>query len=465
MRELGRYKLLERINRGGMADVFLGLVPGGDGRGRTVAVKLLRADISNLSELVPMFMDEAKLSISLKHPNITKTYEFGRVDGYHFIVMEFVAGQDLRSVLDRLKVHGGLVSQRIAATVMSDVCQGLHYAHTAQDPMGQPIRIVHRDVSPQNILMGYDGKVRLIDFGIAKATSHVSQTQVGILKGKYAYMSPEQVLGEPVGPGSDVFSAGVVLFELLTGRRLFTGNSDFSILERIRYAEVLPPSVVMPSVAPVLEQVVLKSLARDPKDRFQSALEMSQALQDALEELEGEESVADRASWVQQLFAAEYAQISIVLDKAIELGDRMALAQRENNPLDSHRVETKPMMAAKRESRYSRNNLMSDAWLIALAGIFSLLMIGLSWWLGVTESKIDQGSLIITSSPSGAEVSVDGEFRGITPYSAHFKEGMHQLVIQHPKFKKIERHVQVEGNQLLNLDLTLTPNDALPSLE
>ena len=124
---------------------------------------------------------------------------FGRVDGYHFIVMEFVAGQDLRSVLDRLKVHGGLVSQRIAASMMSDVCQGLHYAHTAQDPMGQPIRIVHRDVSPQNILLGYDGKVRLIDFGIAKATSHVSQTQVGILKGKYAYMSPEQVLGEPVG--------------------------------------------------------------------------------------------------------------------------------------------------------------------------------------------------------------------------------------------------------------------------
>ena len=136
MRELGRYKLLERINRGGMADVFLGLVPGGDGRGRTVAVKLLRSDISNLSELVPMFMDEAKLSVVLKHPNITKTYEFGRVDGHHFIVMEFVAGQDLRSVLDRLKVHGGVVSQRTAATVMSDVCQGLHYAHTAQDPMG-----------------------------------------------------------------------------------------------------------------------------------------------------------------------------------------------------------------------------------------------------------------------------------------------------------------------------------------
>ncbi len=465
MRELGRYKLLERINRGGMADVFLGLVPGGDGRGRTVAVKLLRSDISNLSELVPMFMDEAKLSVSLKHPNITKTYEFGRVDGYHFIVMEFVAGQDLRSVLDRLKVHGGVVSQRTAATVMSDVCQGLHYAHTAQDPMGQPIRIVHRDVSPQNILIGYDGKVRLIDFGIAKATSHVSQTQVGILKGKYAYMSPEQVLGEPVGPASDVFSAGVVLFELLTGRRLFTGNSDFSILERIRYAEVLPPTVVMPSVDPALEAVVLKALARDPEDRFGSALEMSQALQDAVEEMDKSESIAQRSAWVQQLFAAEYAQISNVLDKAIELGDRMALAQQGQRQLDSHRVETKPMMAAKRDTRYSRNSFMSDAWLIALAGVFSLAMIGVSLWLGVIESEIEEGSLIVTSSPSGAEVSVDGEFRGITPYSAHFKEGMHQLVIQHPKFEKIERHVQVEGNRLLNLDLKLIPLEPVKRLE
>jgi hypothetical protein len=149
------------------------------------------------------------------------------------------------------------------------------------------------------------------------------------------------------------------------------------------------------------------------------------------------------------------------------LGDRMAVAEQDHyrNQLDSHRVETKPMMAAKRVGRHSRNNLMSDAWLIALAGIFSVAMIGVSWWLGVTESEITQGSLIVTSSPSGAEVRVDGEFRGITPYSAHFKEGIHQLVIEHPQFKKIERHVKVQGNQLLNLDLKLMPAESPKALE
>lgn len=464
MRELGRYKLLERINRGGMADVFLALVPGGDGRGRMVAVKLLRSDISNLEELVPMFMDEAKLSVTLKHPNITRTYEFGRVRGYHFIVMEFVPGQDLRSVLDRLKVHGGLVSQRATATIIADVCEGLHYAHTAQDPMGQPIRIVHRDVSPQNILIGYDGKVRLIDFGIAKATSHVSQTQVGVLKGKYAYMSPEQVLGETVGAASDVFSSGVVLFELLTGRRLFSGNSDFSILERIRYAEVLPPSVVMPSVHPELERVVLKALARRPEDRFETAKDMADALRLACENLEQDESTQNRAAWMQQLFAAEYAQLSNVMTKAIELGDRMALEQRDRNRLETQRMETRPMMAAKRPGLMSRGSKMSDGWLIALAGIFSVAMIGMSWWLGIDESKMTQGSLIITSSPTGAEVIVDGEFRGITPYSANFKEGMHELVVEHPAFESTKRHVQVQGNDLINLDLKLIPSIPDPDL-
>ena len=441
-----------------MAAVFLALVQGGDGRGRMVAGKLLRSDISNLEELVPMFMDEAKLSVTLKHPNITRTYEFGRVRGYHFIVMEFVPGQDLRSVLDRLKVHGGLVSQRAAATIMADVCEGLHYAHTAQDPMGQPIRIVHRDVSPQNILIGYDGKVRLIDFGIAKATSHVSQTQVGVLKGKYAYMSPEQVLGEKVGAASDVFSSGVVLFELLTGRRLFTGNSDFSILERIRYAEVLPPTVVMPSVHPEIERVVLKSLARRPEDRFETAKQMADALRLACEQLEKDQSTENRAAWMQQLFGAEYAQLSNVMTKAIELGDRMALDQRDRNHLETQRMETRPMMAAKRSGFVGHGKKLSDAWLIALAGIFSVTMIGMSWWLGADEAKMSQGSLIITSSPTGAEVIVDGEFRGITPYSANFKEGLHELVIEHPAFESAKRHVQVQGNDLINLDLKLTPS-------
>jgi serine/threonine protein kinase len=313
-------------------------------------------------------------------------------------------------------------------------------------------------VSPQNILIGYDGKVRLIDFGIAKATSHVNQTQVGVLKGKYAYMSPEQVLGETVGAASDVFSSGVVLFELLTGRRLFSGNSDFSILERIRYAEVLPPSVVMPSVHPELEHVVLKALARRPEDRFETAKEMADALRLACEKLGQDESTQNRAGWMQQLFAAEHVQLSNVMTKAIELGDRMALEQRDRNRLETQRMETRPMMAAKRPGSIGRGSKMSDGWLIALAGIFSVAMIAMSWWLGVDEAKMTQGSLIITSSPTGAEVIVDGEFRGITPYSANFKEGMHELVVEHPAFESAKRHVQVQGNDLINLDLKLIPS-------
>lgn len=455
MRELGRYRLLERINRGGMADVFLSLVPAGDGRGRTVAVKLLRMDVSEYAQLIPMFMDEAKLSVGLKHPNIARAYEFGRVDGRHFIAMEFVAGQDMRVVLDRLKVHSGVIPQGMAASVMADVCEGLHYAHTRQDPMGQPLGVVHRDVSPQNVILGYDGRVRLIDFGIAKATSHVTQTQVGVLRGKYAYMSPEQVLGENVGVASDVFSSGVVLFELLTGRRLFTGKSDFSILERIRSGIVEAPSAVMPSVNPLLEKIVLKAVSREPQDRFPSALHMARALQEALPSLAENGDIPSRSAWISGLFTAEQKQLENVTTKATELAEHMAVLQNEQSQNKTGRMQTRPVISVMPHIERSSGPLLPDAWLIGLAGVFAFAMLGLSFWFGFDEPQLDEGSLVVTTSPTGAEVSVNGEFRGVTPYSSKFPEGLHELVVEHPTFVRVEQVVQVNGNDLVNLNLKL----------
>src|SRR5437868_6532071 len=180
--------------------------------------------------------------------------------------MEYVPGKDLRAVFERLKRRGERMPLHLAAYVMARVCDGLDYAHRKRDPAGRDLHIVHRDVSPQNIILSYEGEVKLIDFGIAKAANKITRTQAGILKGKFGYMSPEQVRGLTLDRRSDIFAAGVVLFELCTGERLFTGNSDFSVLEKVQAAKIVPPSQVQRDVPAALERIVLKALAREAED-------------------------------------------------------------------------------------------------------------------------------------------------------------------------------------------------------
>jgi serine/threonine protein kinase len=275
----GKYYLLERINVGGMAEVYKAKAFGVEGFERLLAVKKILASIAEDESFINMFIDEAKIAGQLNHPNIAQIFDLGKVDDSYFIAMEYISGKDLKTIFERARRIGEKVDIPRVCYVMMKVCEGLAHAHHKKDSQGRELNIVHRDVSPQNILLSYEGEVKIIDFGIAKATGKTSQTQVGILKGKFSYMSPEQVRGLHVDHRSDIFSLGIVLYEMLTLERLFLGESDFDTLEKIRKVEMSPPSLYNPHIPKELEDIVLKALSKSPDDRFQSAYDFADAIE------------------------------------------------------------------------------------------------------------------------------------------------------------------------------------------
>ncbi len=272
--DYGRYVLVERVATGGMAEVFRAKRRGVEGFEKVVAVKRILPHLSKNKEFVEMFVDEAKMVASLSHPNIAQMFDLGKIDDSYYIAMEFVEGRDLRTILTRARNRGTLLGVDLAALIAAKVGGALEYAHRHRDDNGNDLRIVHRDVSPQNILVSSEGEVKLVDFGIAKAATKASHTDSGSLRGKLLYMSPEQAWGKPLDNRSDIFSLGGVFFEALTGHPLFSGNSEMSILERVREARFLTPSSLNPAVPIELEAVVTRALQKDPAERYQDAAEM-----------------------------------------------------------------------------------------------------------------------------------------------------------------------------------------------
>ncbi|MCP3144082.1 serine/threonine protein kinase [Pyxidicoccus xibeiensis] len=275
----GKYLLLDRINIGGMAEVWRGKQFGASGFERLVAIKRILPNIAEDEEFISMFIDEAKISVQLTHANIASIYELGQIASSYFISMEYIPGKDMRAIFDRCRKKGEPAPVPLVAFCVSKMCEGLDYAHRKKDGMGRDMNIVHRDISPQNILISFEGEVKVIDFGIAKAAGKATKTQAGILKGKFGYMSPEQIRGLPLDRRSDVFAIGVCLYEMLTGERLFVGDSDFSVLEKVRKAEVPPPSTYNRRIPEALEKIVLKALAKDVDERYQYASELGDDLQ------------------------------------------------------------------------------------------------------------------------------------------------------------------------------------------
>jgi hypothetical protein len=252
-----------------------------------------------------MFIDEAKIAVQLQHANIAQIFDLGKVDDSYFIALEYVLGRDLRAMFDRMQQRKETMPLAQACYIMMQVCEGLDYAHNKRDAQGRELHLVHRDISPQNVLVGFEGEVKLIDFGIAKAAGKASKTQAGILKGKFGYMSPEQVRGLPIDRRSDIFSVGIVLYELLTGERLFMGESDFSTLEKVRNVEILPPSSYNKTIPHELERIALKALAKDPEDRYQHAIDLHDDLQAFLYTKAEIYSRKDLAAWMKKTFPAE----------------------------------------------------------------------------------------------------------------------------------------------------------------
>jgi len=275
----GSHLLLERINVGGMAEVFRAKAFGVEGFQRFVAIKRILPQMAEDSDFIRMFIDEARIASQLNHNNIVQIYELGKEDDIYFIAMEYITGRDLRLLLDRLKRQKRRMSEAMACYIISRIAEALDYAHRKKSPTGQPYKIIHRDVSPQNLLISYEGEIKLCDFGIAKAVTQSQRTQAGVLKGKFAYMSPEQVKGQKIDHRSDLFALGVIFYELLTGQRLFLGESDFSTLEAVRSARVPNPKAYNIVLDQELEDILMKMLAKLPKDRYQDASQIFHDLQ------------------------------------------------------------------------------------------------------------------------------------------------------------------------------------------
>ncbi len=281
----GPYTLVERIAVGGMAEVFKAKRTGVEGFEKVVAVKRILHHLSDNKDFVEMFIDEAKVVAGLAHPNIVQIFDLGKLDETYFIAMEYVHGRDLRTILRRAKDRGLRMPLDLAALVASRVCAALDHAHKRKDDQGRPMRIVHRDVSPQNILISFDGDVKLTDFGIARAATKARSTERGALRGKLLYMSPEQASGEPLDRRSDVFSVGIVFYEMLTDRKPFLGTSERGILDMVRECRIDPPAKWNSRVPERLERIVMRALMKDPQRRYEDAGEMQRDLEHALLEL------------------------------------------------------------------------------------------------------------------------------------------------------------------------------------
>jgi serine/threonine-protein kinase len=281
--QFGKYTLFERIGRGGMADVYKGRVSGPQGFERTFVVKRILPHLSDDATFIKMFVEEAKLSARLAHPNIVQIFELGAVEGEYFISMEYIRGRDLSETMRAIWKAMGPPRPELVAYIGREACRALSYAHSLADERGRSLGMIHRDVSPSNIMMSYEGAVKLLDFGIAKALGEAPETtKSGTMKGKYAYMAPEQTEGDDVDHRIDIFSCGIVLHEVLTGRRLFKGQNDVLTIERVRRCDVPPPSQQNPMVPPELDAIILRALARDRDKRWATAADMADALDDVV---------------------------------------------------------------------------------------------------------------------------------------------------------------------------------------
>ncbi|MSP59631.1 MAG: serine/threonine protein kinase [Myxococcales bacterium] len=280
--QFGNYVLVSQIGKGGMAEVYKAKSGGVQGFQKTVCVKRILRQHTDDAHFVEMFVNEAKISARLSHPNIVQVHELGEVDGEFFMAMEFVHGRDLLRVMRALGADGGTAPPpAVAAYIAREMCRALAHAHDHVGDDGARSPIIHRDVSPQNVMISYDGNVKLVDFGIAKAAQHagMEETRTGALKGKFAYMAPEQLDGTKASPQSDVFAVGVTLFEMLTARRLFKGTTDYDTLVRVKTQPVPPPSEMNPKIAPELDRIVATALQRDPLKRYLRAAQMARDLE------------------------------------------------------------------------------------------------------------------------------------------------------------------------------------------
>jgi len=329
-----RYKVLERIAAGGMAEVFRAESAGLEGFKKLVAIKRVLPHLSEKKQFIGMFLDEARVSAHLSHSNCVQVFDIGVGDNTYFIVMEFVDGSDLKGVIEHKRKGSQIFPVEEATLICVRICEGLSYAHELTDSKGRNLHIVHRDMSPPNVLLTRFGEVKIVDFGLAKANSQLERSEPGIIKGKFSYLSPEAAQGMPVDARTDVFAVGIILWELLAGRRLFLGDSDLETVRLVQRAEIPPLRQFNPKVPAELEKILARSLAQDPGKRYQTAREFGRDLNNILFHLGRAVSSFDLSQLVLPIWRERQQKKKDKVDKGAIIGSLIDEALFEFSSLD-----------------------------------------------------------------------------------------------------------------------------------
>lgn len=454
---IGRYGVVGRLAMGGMAEILLGRLLGPSGFERVVVIKRVLPHLAQQPSFTSMFLDEARIAAAIRHPNVVQVHELGQDGGELFLVMEYLEGESLHGLMRRLTLFGERLPPALVAHIGAEACAGLHAAHELPDADGNPSGLVHRDISPQNVFIGYDGSVKILDFGIAKAADRITQTEAGTLKGKFSYMSPEQCLGDPLDRRSDLFALGIVLYEAVTGRRLFHREAQLKTLDAVVRAPFPTPSELDVELPAALEAAILRALERDRDARFETAAEMRRALAEA--RADGP-AVPDEAlaELMQRLFADRIEEKSEMLRRVRAGSDITSVPEAE---IDVE-IELPTVGALPAPSRSepaperAPSPLRRLGWIVAV-----ILAAGLTTIVALSVQPDEPGpmaqapalptsagaaappspapvaapaepetvSLHVDSDPSGAQVQIDGEDAGETPLDVQLAREADPVVV------------------------------------
>ncbi|MBN1282313.1 MAG: serine/threonine protein kinase [Proteobacteria bacterium] len=505
-KQFGKYLLLKKLAVGGMAEIYRAKTYGVDGFEKELVIKRILPHCSADKDFIDMLIQEAKLSVLLSHANIVQVYDLSKVGDDYYIAMELIHGVNLRDIMYRGREAGKPLPTAIAVYIASEICKGLDYAHRKTDQSNKPLNIVHRDISPQNILLSYEGEVKIVDFGIAKAAMNISHTLAGILKGKIAYMSPEQAMGSGVDGRTDIFSTGILLYEMLAGQKLFTGESQFEVLKKIRTTRVTEESLPE-SIPEQLKPIVVKALAYEAEGRYQTAGDMQIDLTKYLYTNHVDFSPRKLAQFIKEIFldemraeqefkakevAAEVLtgtmnvnegakQVSIVhrevsaeddtartekpKEKFLETMSGMPAPGREKTPLPRPRKKPAPAAVAPRKARAG---LLPKA----LAAAAILIAVGwLAWRFIPSVPGPDEaveavpeaatGSVRVVSTPEGALILRDGESTGLTTPAVVGDLAVdknYRFRVEKEEYSPAEMEVAITGPEEKTITLMLAPS-------
>lgn len=454
IQKFGGYLLIKRLAHGGMAEVFRArkLTTGDVTSGVQInlCVKRILPHYSANTEFIKMFIKEAEVISRLKHQNIISISDFGKYNDQYFIAMEYIQGKDLKDVLvDGIKKKKALTHE-LAVSIISKVALGLDVAHKGKDADGTPLNIIHRDISPQNVLISYQGDAKLIDFGIAKSTIEDEHTRANVLKGKLSYMSPEQIKGLKLDGRSDIFSLGIVLYELVTKTKLFKGKSDLDIMEKIRDGTINPPRSIDSTIPPELDKIIMKALVKDRDQRYATSLDFGRDLSEFMRQSQMDSSSTHISEHMHELYQDDIEDLEIQIkeeETALKAMDLSKLAESDPSAAPA------PAVAAPAPAGPNQGLILGGAALVVVTLLVAaFLFTGKQTTTGAGVAQpgavTQVGQLTLTSLP-WADVYINGEKIGTTPIVKHrLDKGDYTVVLKNPvagKEKSVE--VSIEANK------------------